>query len=172
VILALTTEHKVLLAGMGAIFIAFALGSALVVPRIRPDFPGERGRRPFVVASIVLFVAMMLAVEFFAVEEEEGEAHAGATAQIDVSAREFEFDFTGGGGGVEPGRHVFRLVNSGQSGHNLVIEGPGIKRKATPIIEPGKSAELAANLQRGEYTLYCSVPGHRDAGMETKLDVG
>ncbi len=73
----LTTQNKLLLGGMAAIFIAFSLVSSFVLPRRNPNFPGRR-LPLFVGATVVLFVAMMLAVEFFAVEEEEphGESEA------------------------------------------------------------------------------------------------
>lgn len=67
---AVSTQNKLLLGGMAAIFIVFALVSALLIPRTRPEFPGPR-RNAFIGATLVLFVAMLLAVELFAVEEEE-----------------------------------------------------------------------------------------------------
>ena len=68
---AVSTQNKILLGGMAAIFIAFALVSSLVLPRRDPTFPGYR-LPLFLTFTVVLFVGMMLAVEFFAVEEEEG----------------------------------------------------------------------------------------------------
>jgi hypothetical protein len=65
-----STQHKILLGGMAAIFIAFALSSSLVFPRRNAGFPG-RNRNLFLLITSILFVAMLLAVEFFAVEEEE-----------------------------------------------------------------------------------------------------
>ena len=50
--------------------------------------------------------------------------------------------------------------------HNLVIDGKG----GTPVIPKGK-ASFKATLAAGTYTYYCSVPGHRQAGMEGKLTV-
>jgi mono/diheme cytochrome c family protein len=81
VLLGLTTGHKVGLALAAAVFIAFALLSALVIPRWRPDFPGSRGRNWFIVATIALFVAMLFAVELFGAEEKEakGEPAGGVT---------------------------------------------------------------------------------------------
>jgi uncharacterized membrane protein YqjE len=74
-IAALSTEHKALLAGTGLLFIAFSLVSSFVLPRRNPNFPGNR-LNWFLGATVVLFVAMMLAVEFFAVEEPEAEQEA------------------------------------------------------------------------------------------------
>ena len=76
---AVSTQNKLLLGGMALIFILFALASALLIPRTRPEFPGNR-RNLFIGVTAVLFVAMLLAVELFAVEEEEphGEPEAAA----------------------------------------------------------------------------------------------
>ena len=67
---AVSTQNKILLGGMAAIFIGFALVSSFVLPRRNPTFPGHR-LGLFLTITVVLFVGMMLAVEFFAVEEEE-----------------------------------------------------------------------------------------------------
>jgi cytochrome c2 len=76
---ALQTSHAIALAVVAGAFIAFALVVALVIPRYRPDFPGEKGLRPFLAVSLVLFVATLLAVEFFAGEPKEAEATGGET---------------------------------------------------------------------------------------------
>jgi mono/diheme cytochrome c family protein len=70
VLLALTTNQKLGLAGTAAVFIAFALLAALVIPRGNPDFPGRRGLVPFVLVTVILTIAMLGAVEVFAKEEE------------------------------------------------------------------------------------------------------
>lgn len=79
-LLGLTAGQKFVLAGTAAIFMAFSLVSALVIPRYRPDFPGRDGLRAFVGVTLVLFVLMLAAVEFFAVEDEEP-GHGGEPAE-------------------------------------------------------------------------------------------
>ena len=61
----LTTGNKIVLIVAAAIFIAFAVGSSFLVPRYKPDFPGPAGLSVFVIASIALFVMMVLAINFF-----------------------------------------------------------------------------------------------------------
>jgi mono/diheme cytochrome c family protein len=69
VLLALTTNQKLGLGITAAIFIAFALLAALLIPRTKPDFPGRRGLVPFILVTVILTIAMLGAVEVFAKEE-------------------------------------------------------------------------------------------------------
>ncbi len=78
-LLALTTNQKLGLAGTAAVFIAFSLLAALMIPRTRPDFPGRRGLVPFILVTVILTIAMLGAVEVFAKEEHHGEAAEEAT---------------------------------------------------------------------------------------------
>jgi hypothetical protein len=57
--------HEIGLIVVAAVFIAFALVASFVAPRLKPDFPGPNGLGPFVIASIVFFVLMVAAVNFF-----------------------------------------------------------------------------------------------------------
>ena len=61
---ALSTAHKLGLGLAALAFILFALISAMVIPRSRPDFPG-RNLGWFVFVSILFFVGMMSAVLVF-----------------------------------------------------------------------------------------------------------
>jgi len=54
--------------------------------------------------------------------------------------------------------------------HNLAIEGGGLNEKG-PVVESGGVSELKVTVKAGEYTFYCSVPGHREGGMVGKLTV-
>jgi len=61
----LTTGHEVGLIIVAAVFIAFALASSFLAPRLKPDFPGPSGLGVFALASIVMFVLMVAAINFF-----------------------------------------------------------------------------------------------------------
>ena len=80
-LLALTTNQRLGLAGTAAVFIAFALLSSLVIPRSRPDYPGRRGLGLFIVVTVILTIAMLGAVEVFAKESHEGEAARETTTE-------------------------------------------------------------------------------------------
>ncbi len=54
--------------------------------------------------------------------------------------------------------------------HDIAIEGNGVNEKGETVTSGGVS-EFEADLPAGEYTFFCSVPGHREGGMEGKLTV-
>ena len=64
---------------MAGVFILFALASSFLLPRRNPDFPGSR-LRLFVVATSVLFVAMLGTIVLLAREDEEEGGEHGAVA--------------------------------------------------------------------------------------------
>ena len=89
-LLALTTNQKLGLAGTAVVFIAFALLVALVIPRRNPDFPGRRGLVPFLLVTVILTIAMLGAVEVFAKEEEHGAAEGETTERPEPPPAETE----------------------------------------------------------------------------------
>jgi plastocyanin len=54
--------------------------------------------------------------------------------------------------------------------HNVALEGGGVNEEG-PTVEKGGASEVTAELKAGKYTFFCSVPGHRQAGMEGTLTV-
>jgi len=54
--------------------------------------------------------------------------------------------------------------------HDISIEGNGVDEKGEVVANGGVS-KISTTLKAGEYTFYCSVTGHREAGMEGKLTV-
>jgi plastocyanin len=70
------------------------------------------------------------------------------------------------------GRVTITFTNKSPLSHNLTIEqgasGPIVG--ATPTFDGG-SKTLTVTLSPGTYTFFCSVPGHREAGMHGALKV-
>jgi plastocyanin len=55
--------------------------------------------------------------------------------------------------------------------HNIALEGPGGVKLQGPTIGKGGSSQVQGQLKAGTYTYFCSVPGHRQAGMQGTLTV-
>ena len=60
--------------------------------------------------------------------------------------------------------------NDASVDHDIAIEGNGVNEKGDTVSGGGVST-IDADLQPGEYTFYCTLPGHRAGGMEGKLTV-
>jgi nitrite reductase (NO-forming) len=64
---------------------------------------------------------------------------------------------------------TINLVNNGVSTHNFVIDELGVN---SGDYSPGQTGTVTFNTGApGEYEYYCSIPGHREAGMVGKLIV-
>ena len=61
----LSTGHEVALIVVAGVFIAFALSASFLAPKKRPDFPGPNGLSVFVIGSLLMFVLMVLTINFF-----------------------------------------------------------------------------------------------------------
>lgn len=64
---------------------------------------------------------------------------------------------------------TFALDNQGGIEHNVVIEE--LDDELVVEAPGGETATGDVSLDAGSYTYYCSIPGHREAGMEGTLDV-
>jgi plastocyanin len=71
---------------------------------------------------------------------------------------------------AKPGKVTIDFDNPSAIPHNVVIEEDGKELAGFEPITEAKEA-VSADLEPGAYTFYCSVPGHREAGMEGTLTV-
>ena len=72
---------------------------------------------------------------------------------------------------AKAGKVTIVFTNTAPEGHNVNIESAsGAALGATPTFQGG-SKTLSVTLKAGTYKFYCSVPGHRMAGMEGTLTV-
>jgi uncharacterized cupredoxin-like copper-binding protein len=60
--------------------------------------------------------------------------------------------------------------NASGTPHDISIEGGGVDEHGK-VVQNGGTSTVSVTLKPGNYTFYCSVPGHRQAGMEGKLTV-
>lgn len=68
-----------------------------------------------------------------------------------------------------PGDVAVELTAGEGTRHTFVIEDG---EQTVVEAAAGQTASGTVTLEEGSYTFYCSVPGHRDAGMEGTLTVG
>jgi plastocyanin len=99
-----------------------------------------------------------------------GGGGGGSGTPIDVALKDYSIDVASTGS-LAPGTYTFHVTNNGPSSHNLTVEGPGVSGKATPTFAAGGSMDLTVTLKSGSYDLFCSVPGHKQLGMDTSLTV-
>ena len=72
---------------------------------------------------------------------------------------------------AKAGKVTVDFSNPAPLAHNVTIESSsGASVGATPTFTGG-SKKLTVTLKAGTYKFYCSVPGHRQAGMEGTLTV-
>lgn len=71
----------------------------------------------------------------------------------------------------KPGVYTFEVQNTGTMPHDLAIAGPGVAQQTSPTVQPGESTQLTVTLQKGTYELWCTIDGHRQLGMDLKIQV-
>ena len=73
---------------------------------------------------------------------------------------------------LKAGPAIFEVDNLGQDPHDLRVQRIGARHIAgTPVVAPGKRAELSLKLAPGRYSVWCSVADHRKRGMRAVLVV-
>lgn len=70
---------------------------------------------------------------------------------------------------AEAGEVEIVVENVGAVEHDVVVEEVG--DTSVVHVEPGQTGSGTIDLEAGTYTVYCSIPGHREAGMEATLNV-
>jgi uncharacterized cupredoxin-like copper-binding protein len=87
-----------------------------------------------------------------------------------VPVTETEFKITLPSTTLKAGAVTFNVKNAGKIEHDLVITGNGLTA-GTPRFPGGQSKTLKVTLKPGTYKLFCSVPGHEQAGMLENITV-
>jgi uncharacterized cupredoxin-like copper-binding protein len=120
--------------------------------------------------SLLLAGALLLAACGDSDNPSNGEeaGNSGGSGGTTVVATEFAFDpssFT-----LPADTDVeLTLENAGVVEHDIVVEE--LDDRELVFADAGETVTETVNLPAGSYTIYCSIPGHRDAGMEGSLTV-
>jgi plastocyanin len=93
----------------------------------------------------------------------------GGTIQLAADATDLAYDTTSLSS--KPGKVTIDFTNPSALEHDVAIEAEGKELAGSELIANGATTSASAELAPGTYTFYCTVPGHREAGMEGTLTV-
>ncbi len=103
--------------------------------------------------------------------EGSGESGSGSVVKIEA-APSSELAFVQKEVKAKAGQVAIEFTNPQSLSHDVAVEDSnGKKVGATELVAGGKTVATIGNLKPGTYTFYCTVPGHREAGMEGTLTV-
>lgn len=121
-----------------------------------------------ILALIGLAVAVLAAIVALRGEPAGATGEGGEPGEqqiIEYSLSEFTIE---GQTEVPAGATVLQATNDGSTAHNLAVEGG----PTTPDLAAGNSAQLdVGDLAPGSLVIFCSIAGHREAGMEATISV-
>ena len=102
--------------------------------------------------------------------ETDGGTGGGASTVSFTADPTGELAFEESSAEASAGTVTLELTNESAVPHDVQIEGPEGDLGGTEETTGG-SVSAEVELEPGDYTFYCSVPGHREAGMEGTLTV-
>jgi plastocyanin len=103
--------------------------------------------------------------------EPEGEAATGPGGTLQLAADPSAIAYDKTELDSKPGKVTIDFTNPAALEHDVAIESEAGKEIAgSELIGEGKTS-VSTELAPGTYTFYCTVPGHREAGMEGTLTV-
>ncbi len=99
-------------------------------------------------------------------------SESGGSEKVSLEANpEGQLEYNTKSLSAKAGKVSVDFTNSSSLPHNVTIESSGGEQVgATPTFSGG-SKSVSVNLKPGTYKFFCSVPGHRQAGMEGTLTV-
>ena len=174
----------------------FVIGGVLVFAAVVISFIGIRGSDSFppnrgvLLGVIALFVAIVGTTMAFAIvksvdeqdkrndelAKEEGttsEAPSGPVTQLDVSSpSDGGLVFQPDGLQAKPGNVAITYDNPSPVPHSIAVASAnGNVLGQVQQFAAGKQTLDLNDLKPGKYVFYCTVPGHREAGMQGDLTV-
>lgn len=103
-------------------------------------------------------------------KEAEG-GTAGASATVDIASPSSGLAYTSDSASAKGGKVTVNYTNPQPLSHDVAIEDANGKTLGKTDLVTEGSGSTVIDLEPGEYTFYCTVPGHREAGMEGSLSV-
>jgi plastocyanin len=180
---------------LGIVLVACAVVLAFLGIRNSDRFPPSRG---ILVAGTAVFVAIVATTMAFAIVKANDEqasrneklakeeaAAAGTTTQAQAggggattslavsSPADGSLVYQPNGLTVKPGNVSISYTNPSPVPHSIAVAtaNGNVLGQVQPFANGKQSVDLS-NLAPGKYVFYCTVPGHRQAGMQGNLTVG
>jgi plastocyanin len=102
-----------------------------------------------------------------------GGSEGGGGSVVDIEAADgSDLAYAQKEASAKAGQVSIEFTNPQTLSHDVAVEDANGKTLGkTELVADGSATATLANLKPGEYTFYCSVPGHREAGMEGTLTV-
>jgi len=102
--------------------------------------------------------------------KEEGAGGGGSTVEFEADPGG-DLAYTTTSATAKAGQVTIDFNNPQALTHDVAIEDSSGKEVGKTELIASGSDSATANLEPGTYTYFCSVPGHREAGMEGTLTV-
>jgi len=102
--------------------------------------------------------------------KEAGESEGGSTVEFEADPNG-ELAYTTTEASAKAGKVTIDFNNPQGLTHDVAIEDSNGKEAGKTELIAGEETSTTVDLKPGTYTFYCSVPGHREAGMEGTLTV-
>jgi uncharacterized cupredoxin-like copper-binding protein len=170
----------------GGVLVAWALFISLGVGMRKPSFPESLGQQRAImgVSAVLVAIAVSMAVVTAGGSKSQAAttpaATTGTPAPASSPAASSTVNLEANASGqlsfnttklsAKAGKVTIEMANMSPTEHNVTIAQGSKVLGATPTFAGGKKA-ITLTLAAGTYTFYCSVPGHRQAGMEGVLTV-
>ncbi|HET8956280.1 MAG TPA: plastocyanin/azurin family copper-binding protein [Solirubrobacterales bacterium] len=104
--------------------------------------------------------------------EKEAEGGSAGSAAVDIEADPSgQLAFTSDSASAKAGKVTVNFTNTSPVPHDVRIESSGGEELGGTEVISESSESATVDLKPGEYTYFCSIPGHRQAGMEGTLTV-
>jgi plastocyanin len=103
-------------------------------------------------------------------KEAGGSAGGGSTLEFEADPSG-ELAYTTTEASAKAGKVTIDFNNPQGLTHDVAIEDSGGETVGKTDLIASEETSTSVNLKPGKYTFYCSVPGHREAGMEGTLTV-
>ena len=153
----------------GGLLVVWAIVVAITGIR-RPGFPSSQGARGVIGVTFLLVLgAASMAVVTAGEDTTESEAATSVTGEFDLAADPSgAIAYDKSEGNVEAGTVTIKLTNVSTLEHNVAV-AQGARQLGVSDTIKSSETELKVDLKPGTYEFYCTIPGHRQAGMQGTL---